>query len=96
MPISPVVMPKTATPGDAQKGNVSNINKVITITKGEAPRLLSLSEKISYEQELKRIGKELERLGNLSDHTKCSRHYNRHIELTIRRKELRQLLGVVA
>jgi len=60
------------------------------------PPTLKMSERISYEQELKRIGKELDGLGSLSDHDRGSKKYNRHIELTTRQTELRKKLGVTA
>lgn len=62
----------------------------------EAPPVLSMTVRISGEQELKRIGKELATLGNLSDHERGDKSYNRIFELVEQQAKLRKMLGVVA
>lgn len=62
----------------------------------EATPTLKTADRISHERELKAIGSELGKLGSVSDYEKGSKTYNRLIELTNRRSELRKILGVVA
>jgi hypothetical protein len=78
-------MPSTDTEKDKEKEREASI-----------PPVLKMSERISHEQELKRVGKELETLGALSDYDKGSKKYNRHVELASRQTELRKILGVTA
>lgn len=75
--------------------------KPIADTEAEADtdtegHILPLSEKISMEGELKRIGIELATMGQLSDYTKDSKPYKRRLELSGRAAILRSALGVVA
>ena len=64
--------------------------------KGETPPTLSTVDRISFEQELKRICKELDRRGELKDYGKGTPTYNRMVELQTRQNELRKILGVAA
>lgn len=57
---------------------------------------LSPSERISLEQELNRIGRELEKLGSANDYDKTHPYRKRIPELQARQVELRSRLGVVA
>lgn len=57
---------------------------------------LKLSQRISYEKELTRIGTELSKLGRLKDYDESSKSYKRIQELTERQMELRTALGVKA
>ena len=57
---------------------------------------LTLSQRISHEKELTRIGTELGKLGKLKDYDEGTKPYKRVMELTERQNELRTLLGVKA
>ena len=94
-PKGKAVSPPEATPRDAATGDGSNHSEVITKSKGTAS---PASQKISWERELERIGKELEKnfTGSLNDYAKGSTKYNRLVRLQNRQVELRNLLGVVA
>lgn len=57
---------------------------------------LSATETVKYDGELKRVNRELEKLGALKDHDDGSKDYNRILELRKRQTELRGILGVKA
>ncbi|MDE2105161.1 MAG: YdaU family protein [Patescibacteria group bacterium] len=64
---------------------------------GNAPaKQLSVAETVKFDGELKRVTRELEKLGALENYDKGTRKYNRIIELTNRQVDLRKLLGVKA
>ncbi len=62
----------------------------------EAKGSIPLSDKISKEGELKRIGAELSKMGLLSDYTPGSKSFLRRKELVHRQTQLREQLNVVA
>jgi hypothetical protein len=63
---------------------------------GKPPAKLSAADTVKHDGELKRVNRELERLGTLRDHDKGSKDYNRILELRQRQTELRTILGVKA
>lgn len=76
------------------EGNGREENGKGEINKSAPP--LSMAEKISLERELERIGTELSGMAPRSEYPDGSRKQKRFDELTARRIELRQKLGVVA
>ena len=62
----------------------------------EFPPVLKMSERISFENELKRVCRDLDKLGSQADYERGSKAYNRVMELTARQIELRKVLGVTA
>jgi len=69
---------------------------ITTSNASSIPPALSDTERISLERELERIGKELSRLGKLSDYSEGTLKWNRVKTLTTRQTEIRTKLGVVA
>lgn len=61
-----------------------------------SPPVLKTADRISFERELKAIGKELATCGDLEDYTAGSKKFNRVKQLLDRQIELRMKLGVVA
>lgn len=57
---------------------------------------LSAADTVKFDGELKRVTRELEKLGPLENYDKGTRKHNRILELTTRQKELRTVLGVTA
>ena len=84
--------PSTPSPNTEKDSGEGKGASIATSNASSIPPVI----RVSHEKELIRVGNELEKMGQLSDHDKGSKKYNRHIELTARQIELRKLLGVTA
>jgi len=84
----PAKCPPSALEGREGKGKKEG--------EGSSPSSLKLSDRISFEREIKAVGQELQRLGKLSDYDPGSKSHNRILELSKRQTELRKILGVTA
>ena len=82
--------------GNGQSTTTNNVKNEKSKKRGSRPTISHAQQRIEWEGELKRVGKELETLYSLNDHDKGSKRYNRHVDLTARQIELRKILGVIA